>query len=73
MSREEASKKCWRKFRLNNVLGFLVGGKFKDLRQENDIRERFGDMVYNSLTKSMVRAMDTEQNQQDMDLQECLK
>jgi hypothetical protein len=73
MDKHEAASKSFRKILLGNVLGFLVGGKFKDLRQENDIRERFGDMVYNSLTKSMVRAMDTEQNQQDMDLQECLK
>jgi hypothetical protein len=58
---------------LGNVLGFLVAGKFKDLRQENNIQERFGEEVYNSLTKSMVRAMDAEQNQQDTELQECMK
>lgn len=73
MSKEEASKKCWRTITLGNVLGFLSGGKFKDLRQENDIAERFGEEVSNQLTKSMVRSMDAEQNQQVGDLQECIK
>lgn len=73
MDKSEAASKSFRKVSLVNVLGFLVGGKFKDLRQENDILERFGEEVYNSLTKSMVRAMDAEQNQQAGDLQECMK
>lgn len=73
MEKSEAASKSFRKVTLANVLGFLVGGKFKDLRQENNIQERFGDAVFNSLTKSMVRAMDAEQNQQQVDLQECMK
>jgi hypothetical protein len=73
LDKDAAAKKCWRTVTLGNVLGFLSGGKFKDLRQENNIQERFGDEVYNSLTKSMVRAMDAEQNQQNVDLQECMK
>lgn len=73
MDKSMAASKSFRKVTLANVLGFLVGGKFKDLRQENDIQERFGDVVYNSLTKSMVKAMDAEQNQQGADLQECMK
>jgi hypothetical protein len=73
LEKDAAAKRCWRTVTLGNVLGFLSGGKFKDLRQENNIQERFGDEVYNSLTKSMVRSMDAEQNQQDVDLQECMK
>ena len=73
MEKSEAAAKSFRRVLLGNVLGFLVAGKFKDLRQENNIQERFGEEVYNSLTKSMVRAMDAEQNQQDADLQECMK
>ena len=73
MEKGEAAAKSFRRVLLGNVLGFLVAGKFKDLRQENNIQERFGEEVFNSLTKSMVRAMDAEQNQQDADLQECMK
>lgn len=73
LEKDAAAKKCWRTVTLGNVLGFLSGGKFKDLRQENNIQERFGEEVYNSLTKSMVKSMDAEQNQQDVDLQECMK
>lgn len=61
--KETAAKKSWRSFKLDNVLGFLVGGKFKDLRDENEIMDRFGEQVYNSLTKSMVNAMDTERQE----------
>jgi hypothetical protein len=73
MSREEASKKCWRKFRLNNVLGFLVAGKFKDLRQENDILERFGQEIYDEINPAMRRALQDELNQQEAELQESIK
>jgi hypothetical protein len=73
MEKSEAAAKSFRKITLGNVLGFLVGGKFKDLRQENNIQERFGEEVFNSLTKSMVKAMDADQNQQNADLQECMK
>jgi len=65
-----ASKKSWRSINLETVLGFLVGGKFKDLRDENNIREKFGDEVYNSLTKSMVKSMNQEQTQNQQELEE---
>lgn len=68
MEKSEAAAKSYRKVMLGNVLGFLVSGKFKDLRQENDILERYGDEIFNSLTKSMVRSMEAEQNQQAEDL-----
>lgn len=61
--KEIAAKKSWRSFKLANVLGFLVNGKFKDLRDENEIMDRFGEQVYNSLTKSMVNAMDRERQE----------
>lgn len=69
LSSEDAAKTSWRTINLDTVLGFLSGGKFKDLRQENEIMERFGADVYNSLTKNMVRAMDAEQmaNQQEVE------
>jgi hypothetical protein len=59
-----AGDKAWRRISLPNVLGFLVGGKFIDLRDENQIMERFGEQVYNSLTPSMIRAVE-QQNQVD--------
>lgn len=60
-ARAEASKKAWRTINLKEVLGFLVGGNFVDLRDENSIMERYGEGVYNSLTKGMVRSMEAEE------------
>jgi len=56
-AKAEASKKAWRTINLKEVLGFLVGGNFVDLRQENDIMQRYGQEIYDSLTKGMVNAM----------------
>ncbi|NDH07251.1 DUF1549 domain-containing protein, partial [bacterium] len=35
----KAANESWRTINLENVLGFLVGGQFIDLRDENDIME----------------------------------
>ena len=61
-AKAEAAKKAWRTINLKEVLGFLVGGNFVDLRDENSIRERYGEETYNSLTNGMVRAMEAEEN-----------
>lgn len=61
MLKQMASKKAWRTVNLKTVLGFMVGGRFIDLRDENEIRERFGEDVYNSLTRSMIRSMEQDQ------------
>jgi len=58
--REMAAKSCWRTINLKDVLGFSVGSRFIDLRQENDILNRFGETINNSLTKSMQRAIEME-------------
>ena len=58
--KEMAAKSCWRTINLKDVLGFSVGGRFIDLRQENDILNRFGETINNSLTKSMQRAIEAE-------------
>jgi outer membrane protein OmpA-like peptidoglycan-associated protein len=58
--KEIAAKSCWRTINLKDVLGFSVGGRFIDLRQENDILNRFGETINNSLTKSMQRAIEAE-------------
>ena len=57
---ETASKSSWRKITLPNVLGFIAGSTFIDLRgpEDNNILERFGEDVYNSLTKSMINAIE---------------
>ena len=55
-----AGDKAWRRITLPNVLGFLVAGKFIDLRDENEILQRFGQQVYDSLTPSMVAAINRE-------------
>jgi hypothetical protein len=38
----------------------MVGGRFIDLRDENQIMDRFGEEVHNSLTRSMVSAMQAQ-------------
>jgi len=68
-AKQQAAKGAWRSINLENVLGFLVSGKFKDLRDENNILERYGQEIYNQLTKSMVRAMDAELQNQEQEIQ----
>ena len=58
--KEMAAKSCWRTINLKDVLGFSAGGRFIDLRQENDILNRFGETINGSLTKSMQRAIEME-------------
>jgi hypothetical protein len=56
-AKAEAAKTAWRSINLKNVLGFMARGKFIDLRDENEIQQRFGDDVYGSLTASMKSAL----------------
>jgi hypothetical protein len=60
-AKSEAAKKAWRSINLKTVLGFMAGGKFYDLRDENEIQSNFGDDVYNSLTSSMKNALSQSQ------------
>ena len=55
-----AAKGAWRSVNLRNVLGFMVGGRFIDLRDENEIMDRFGEGVHGQLTKSMIGAMQAQ-------------
>lgn len=61
-NKEEAAKKSWRTINLKDVLGFMVRGNFIDLRDENQIRERFGEEIYNSLTKTMLKSLENTQD-----------
>ena len=70
--KEMAAKSCWRTINLKDVLGFSAGGRFIDLRQENDILNRFGETIYGSLTKSMQRTMDAEQGDAQMGIEETI-
>jgi hypothetical protein len=58
--KQKAASKSFRKIKLQNVLGFFAGGKFYDVRDENKIKERYGDEIYNSLTKNMINSMNKE-------------
>jgi hypothetical protein len=58
--KQMAAKGSWRTINLKSVLGFLVGGRFIDLRDENEIMDRFGEEIYGSLTKSMINTMNQE-------------
>lgn len=65
---EESSKRSWRSINLENVLGFMVSGQFIDLREENQIMDRFGEEVYNSLTRTMKKVMERELEDANVDL-----
>jgi len=61
-----AAKSSFRNFKLENVLAFLCGGEVFDMRENNKIKERFGEEVYNSLTKSMVSALERDEAEGEM-------
>ena len=50
---EKAAQGSQRRLRLDRVLGFLAGGQFFDMRDENKIKEKFGEEVYKQLTPAM--------------------
>lgn len=52
-----AAQKSWRYITLANVIGFLADGQFIDTREQNEIRDKFGDTAYNFLSKRMEAAM----------------
>jgi hypothetical protein len=53
----KASSKAYRYFLLDNVLAIASGGIVYDFREKNNIMERFGPEVYNSLSPSMKNAL----------------
>ena len=67
---ESAAKISWRTVPLHDTLGFLAGGHFYDVREENEIMERFGEEVYNSLTPNMAKAVEAQQAQAEADLEQ---
>jgi hypothetical protein len=69
--KQMASKKAWRSINLKNVLGFMVGGRFIDLRDENEIMDRFGETIYNSLSKSMINSMRAVEDNPEGDVNEA--
>ncbi len=56
---QEAAKKSYRRFKLDQVLGFLAGGKFYDLRAENNIPPE----IAGQLTDRMKQKAAAELNQ----------
>jgi hypothetical protein len=56
----KASAKAYRQFFLDNVLAIMSGGKVYDFREKNQIMERFGPEVYNSLSSSMINALKSD-------------
>jgi hypothetical protein len=57
----QAARGSFRNFRLDNVLAFLVGGQLFDMRNQNQIKERFGEEVYASLTPSMIASLKSDE------------
>ena len=67
-----AAKGSYRNFRLDNVLAFLCGGELFDMRQENQIAQRFGENVSSQLTKSMVNSLRNDEQQGEKELNEIM-
>lgn len=61
--KEAASKKAFRNFKLDNVLAFMASGQVFDMRDENNIMEKFGEEVYSQLTPNMKAALQNDINQ----------
>lgn len=57
-NKPEAAKLAWRMINLGSVLGFMVKGKFIDLREENNIMQTYGPEIYNSLSKTMLKTLE---------------
>jgi hypothetical protein len=55
-----AAKKSFRNFKLENVLAFSAGGKVFDMRDLNNIVERFGEDIANQLTKTMIQSLERD-------------
>jgi hypothetical protein len=55
-----AAKQSFRNFKLENVLAFSAGGRVFDMRDLNNIVERFGEDVANQLTKTMIQSLERD-------------
>ena len=55
-----AAKQSFRNFKLENVLAFSAGGRVFDMRDKNNIVERFGEDVANALTKTMIQSLERD-------------
>jgi hypothetical protein len=49
----------------------MVGGRFIDLRDENEIMDRFGETIYNSLSKSMINSLRPVEDNPEGDVNEA--
>lgn len=48
-----AAKGSYRFIKFNTILAFLCGGKLYDMRNINNIAERYGEEIYNNLSNNM--------------------
>jgi hypothetical protein len=55
-----AAKQSFRNFKLENVLAFSAGGRVFDMRDENNIVERFGEDVAKALTQTMIQSLERD-------------
>jgi hypothetical protein len=65
-----AAKQSYRNISLGNVLAFLTGGELFDMRERNQIKERFGEDIYRSLTKGMEAAMRSDEQTSEAGMQQ---
>lgn len=67
-AKRKAASASYRSLIISNILGFHCSGEFYDMREINNIKERFGEEVYKGLTKTMIKSMDTEINESNKNI-----
>ena len=63
-----AAKGSYKFVKFETVLAFLAGGQLYDMRTINNIRERFGDEVYNELSPKMKLVLQRDVEETDTNL-----
>jgi len=70
---KKAAGSSYRIITLHEVLGFFHGGKFYDMREKNNIREKYGNNIYSQITKNMLNALNSEIKNTDININEAFK
>ena len=63
-----AAKGSYKFFKFETVLAFLAGGQLYDMRAINNIRERFGEELYNELSPKMKLVLQRDVEETDTNL-----
>ena len=60
MDKALAASKSWRNIKMERVMAFKLKDRVFDFRDENEIKEKYGEEIYNSLSHGMIKAMEQQ-------------